>query len=334
MDKVELTIQNGQTIYYPCVEEGITWETERKSYPGKLSFNVMADSTLNIEEGNLVLLKFGNANVFYGYIFTIQRSKENLLKITAYDQLRYLKNKHTMIYKNKTAAEVIKMIAEDFELTIGELEDTEYIFESRVEDNTTLFDIIETALAETTRQKNKIYVLYDKFGKLTLRNIESMVLPLLYDNDTIEDFDYTTSIDSETYNQIKLGYDNKDTGKRDIYMTRDIDNIAKWGVLQYYDKVNKPEDAKNKAAKLLEWYNRKSKSLSIKNALGDIRIRSGSSFFVKLDIAETQVQKLMIAEKVKHTFKNDEHLMDITLRGDIPIKYFTETNSTIVFDSE
>ena len=62
MDNIELTIRNGQTLYYPCIEEGVTWETERKSYPGKLSFNVLTDDILKIEEGNMVNLKFGNAN--------------------------------------------------------------------------------------------------------------------------------------------------------------------------------------------------------------------------------------------------------------------------------
>lgn len=35
-----------------------------------------------------------------------------------------LKNKDTYVYTNKTASEVIKMVAEDFQLNVGELEDT------------------------------------------------------------------------------------------------------------------------------------------------------------------------------------------------------------------
>jgi hypothetical protein len=33
MDKCELSIQNGNTVYSPIVEEGIEWETERKGSP-------------------------------------------------------------------------------------------------------------------------------------------------------------------------------------------------------------------------------------------------------------------------------------------------------------
>ena len=62
-------------------------------------------------------------------------------------------------------------------------------------------------------------------------------------------------------------------------------------------------------------YNRKTRKLQIKNALGDIRVRGGSSVIVQLDLGDLKVQNFMIVEKVKHTFKNGEHFMDLTLIG-------------------
>lgn len=317
MDNIELTIRNGNTLYYPCVEEGITWETDRKSSPGKLTFNVIADSILNVEEGNPVMLKIGSTNVFYGFLFTMARNKDSTLKITAYDQLRYLKNKDTKFFYNMTATQIIKAIAEDYRLNLGALEDTGYIFESRTEDNTGLFDMIEFVLAETTRQTGRLYVMYDDFGKLTLKNVENMKLPLLYDNDTAEDFDYTSSIDSNTYNRVKIAFDNKDTGKRDTLVSQSGENMNKWGVLQYYNKENENTFTQAKADALLKMYNQKTKSLSLKNAIGDLRVRAGASIVVKLDLADTNVNRFMTIEKAKHTFKNGEHLMDLTLRGGV-----------------
>ena len=49
-----------------------------------------------------------------------------------------MKNKDTKVYEGKTAAQFIRMIAEDFSLNVGALEDTEYVIESRVEENTSL----------------------------------------------------------------------------------------------------------------------------------------------------------------------------------------------------
>lgn len=316
MDNVELIIRNGQTVYTPCVEEGIIWETERKNSPGKLTFTVLADSVLKIKEGNPVRFKLNDTNVFYGFLFSMTENKENTLKIVAYDQLRYFKNKDTKVYSNKTASDFIKMLATDFNLNLGTIEDTEYVLESRVEDNSELFSMVDNALSLTTQYKKKIYVLYDDFGKLTLKNIENMKLNLLYDKDTMEDFEYSSSIDNNTYNQIKLTFDNKDTGKRDVYIAKDSSNINEWGLLQYYDKLNVESLGQSKADGLLSLYNKPAKSLSIKNVLGDLRVRAGASILIKLDdLEETNVIRYMVVEKAKHTFKDNEHLMDLTLKG-------------------
>ena len=313
---VKLTIDDGKTVYEPCVEDGVIWETERKGVPGKLTFNVLQDSLLKIEEGNAVRFKKDDKNIFYGYIFTLSRNKDETVKVTAYNQLRYFKNKDSYIYSNKKANEFISMIAKDYELNVGTLEDTGYVIPMRNEDNSTLFDMIDYAIMETNRNTNKLYVLYDDFGKLQLKYVEDMRLPLMYNKDTLEDFEYTSSIDSNTYNQIKLAYDNKDTGKREIYMTKDSENINKWGVLQYYEKIDiQKVDGQSKANILLKNYNQKTKTLSIKNCIGDVRVQAGFGIMVELDLIDIKLKKWMTIEKAKHTFKDNEHLMDLTLRG-------------------
>lgn len=106
-----------------------------------------------------------------------------------------------------------------------------------------------------------MFVLYDDYGKLALKNIENMKISgyIIY-NESAENFEYTSSIDEQTYNQIKLSYDNDDTGKREIYITKDSSNIQKWGVLQYYDTLTKKENGKAKADALLKLYNQVTKS--------------------------------------------------------------------------
>lgn len=315
MNNIELIIQNGSNIYYPVVEEGITWETTRKGVPGILNFTVVKDGILNFQEGNAVRLKVDGNNVFYGFVFKKERDKGNTIQVTAYDQLRYLKNKDTYVYTNKTASDVVKMIAADFKLNVGTIEDTGYIIASRVEDNKTLFDIIQNALDLTLQNKKKLYVLYDDFGKLTLKNVESMKLNLMIDDETAENYSYTSSIDGETYNKIKLSYENKETGKREIYISQDTSNINQWGVLQYFETIEETTNGKVKANTLLSLYNRKTRNLTIKNAFGDVRVRGGSSIIINLNLGDVIVQNYMIVEKVKHTFKNNEHFMDLTLRG-------------------
>lgn len=312
---LELLIQNGNTVYNPVIEDGITWTTQRKSSPGKLQFNVLKDDILKVAEGNHLQLKVDNQNVFNGFVFTKKSDKSNIISVTAYDQLRYFKNKDTYNYENKRADEVVSMLARDFNLRTGTLQNTGFKIASRIEDNVTLFDIVGNALDLTLQNKKEMFVLYDDFGSITLKNISSMIVPIVIDEDTGENFSYTSSIDSNTYNKIKLIYENEDTGFRDVYIAQDSENMNSWGVLQFFDKLQKGENGKAKANALLSLYNKKTRSLSISNAFGDIRVRAGCMVVVQLDLGDVKLQNLMLVEKCKHTFKNDEHFMDLNLRG-------------------
>lgn len=319
---IELLISDpsGNKLYMPVVEEGIEWSTERRSTPGKLTFKIINDGIIDFEEGSRVRLKVDGKEVFYGFVFTKRRDKNQIISVTAYDQLRYLNNKDTYVYENKTVAEFIQMIATDFNLKTGDLEDTKFKIASRVEDNASLFDMIENALDLTLQNTKEMFVMFDDFGKISLKNISSMRVGeenayLLIDEETGENFEYSSSIDSDVYNKIKLSYDNEDTGKRDIYIAQDGTHMNEWGVLQYFDTLSKGENGQAKAEALLKLYNKKSRNLKISNAIGDTRVRAGSLVVVSLALGDVNLKNFMLVEKVRHTFKLDQHVMDLTLRG-------------------
>lgn len=319
---VELLVANetGTKVYQPIVEEGIEWSTERRSTPGKLTFNIVKDDIINFSEGSAVRLRVDGKNVFFGFVFTKKRNKDQIITVTAYDQLRYLNNKDTYVYENKTASQFVQMVAADFSLNVGTLEDTGFVIASRVEENSSLFDMIENALDLTLQNRKEMYVLYDDFGKLTLKNISSMYVGepgayLMIDEETGENFEYTSSIDTDTYNKVKLTYDNEESGKREVYIAQHGENMNKWGVLQYFDTLQKGENGQTKADALLARYNKKTRNLKITNAIGDTRVRAGSMVVVNLALGDMTVKNFMLVEKVKHTFKENEHWMDLTFRG-------------------
>ena len=312
---IELLIQHGDKVFIPVVQEGITWTTERKGCPGELKFKVVKDDVISFTEGDAVRLKVNGQNVFYGFIFKKQRDKEQIISVTAYDQLRYLKNKDTIVYENKTAGELIQMIAKDYMMQTGTIEDTGFKIKSRVEENTSLFDMIQNALDMTLENQKYMYVMYDDFGKIALKGLDNMRLNLLIDEETGENFDYTSSIDSNTYNKVKLTYDNEKTGTREVYVAQDSENMNAWGVLQYFDTLQEGENGKAKADALLSLYNKKTRNLTIKNAFGDVRVRAGSMIVVIMDLGDMKLKTLVLVEKCKHEFKESQHLMTLTLRG-------------------
>lgn len=313
--EIELIIQHENTIYAPVVLDDVTWQTERKGVAGELRFSVKPDGKLNFHEGDGVRFSVDGTALFYGFVFTKKRDKDGIIAVTAYDQLRYLKNKDTYVFENMTASGILRRIATDFQLQVGELAETPYIIPSLVEENTTLFDMLQEALELTVQHKNQLFVLYDDVGKLSLQNIASLIVPMVIDSETGVDFSYTSTIDEETYNQVKLTYDNDETGTREIYMAQDSSNINQWGVLQYFDTLDDGENGAMKAEALLELYNKKVRNLSISSAFGDVRVRAGSMLVVQLDLGDMIMDSLMLVEKCTHSFSENLHTMDLRFVG-------------------
>lgn len=315
---VELLIEGNGKLIQPVVEDGIQWTTDRAGSPSTLKFTVVKDELLGeigFQEGDPVRLRVDGQNVFYGFAFTKKRSKGQSIEVTAYDQLRYLKNKDTYVYENKTASQVIQMIANDFKLKLGTIESTGFVIPSRVEDNQSLFDIVQNALDLELQNKGELFVLYDDFGSLTLKNIASMKLDVLLDEETGENFDYTSTIDSNTYNKIKLTYDNDKTGTREVYVAQHGENMNDWGILQYFEKLQKNENGQAKADALLKLYNKKTRNLKLNDYFGDVRCRAGTMPIVRLNLGDVTLSNYMIVEKATHTFKNNQHTMSLNLRG-------------------
>ena len=312
--------EDHKKFFSPAVLEGISWNTKRRSTPGKLSFKVRKDSVLQFGEGSEVRFLHDGNPIFFGFVFQRECSRDGVISVTAYDQLRYLKYQDTWVYREKTASQLIRMIAEDAKLKIGDLEDSRYIIPVRSEDKKSFLEMIENALDLTLQNTKEMFVLYDDFGKLTLKNISSMKVGsgeqyLLIDQESGQDYDYSISIDGNSYNQIKLSYEDKKAGKRETYIAKSGENINKWGLLQYFDTLKEGENGQAKADALLALYNRKTKKLKLKNVLGDDRVRAGSLIVVKLMLEESSIQNFMLVEECSHSYKEGEHWMDLSLRG-------------------
>lgn len=253
--------------------------------------------------------------MFYGYVFAKKSVSDGLISVTAYDQLRYLKNKDTFIGTGLKASELLKRLSEDFRLQTGTIEDTGHVIDIIDEQNQTLFDMIQNALDETLTNTGKLYVLYDDVGRLCLRNINRLKLDLVVDAETGESYTYQTSIDSQTYDKVKLFYENDKTGKRELYVAQDSSNISKWGVLQYCEQIKTTTGVQAKANALLKLYNNRTRSLGLKGVFGDPRVRAGCSIIVSLTLPDMTLCNYMVVHKVTHSFQGERHSMDLTLIG-------------------
>lgn len=75
----------------------------------------------------------------------------------------------------------------------------------------------------------KIFVLYDNGDGVSLASPENMKSEIMLgDASYVGDYTYTTDIDEQTYNSIKLARPNEKTGRADVFVTEDSENVGKW----------------------------------------------------------------------------------------------------------
>lgn len=314
MAKMKLTIQHNNVLYEPPVEEGVKIEWERTGSPGKLTFTVLKVPGLSFSEGDPVCFYYDNKKVFKGFVFKKKRDREHHIEVTCYDQIRYLKNKYTYVFEKKTATQIIKALCKDFGLATGTMNNTAYVIKAIAEENIAALDIILDVLEDTLLNTGNMFVLYDDFGKIQVKNVANMVSTTLIYEDSAENFDYTSSIDDETYNSVVLYYKGEDESMK-IYTAHSQSKIKQWGVLRYFEEVKSPTIAQNKAKSLLKLYNKKTRELKITGAFGDVSVRGGTLIPVKLNLGDIKTNNFMLVEKVTHTFEDNQHTMDLTLEG-------------------
>lgn len=319
MINMKLTIQHNGKVFEPPVEDGVKIEWERTGSPGKLTFTTFkvgrgSATEMAFQEGDPVCFYYDGKLVFVGYVFTKKRDKEHRIEVTCYDQIRYLKNKYTYVFENKTATQIIQSLCADFGLSTGSMDNTAYVIPAIAEENKAAIDIILDVLEETLTNTGNMFILYDEAGKLQVKNCANMVSTALIADNTAENFDYSSSIDDETYNSVILYYKDKDE-KIQIFTASDSSNISKWGTLRYFEEVKNPTIGQNKANSLLKLYNKKTRELKVTGAFGDITVRGGTLIPVKLDLGDVAANNYMLVDKVTHKFTKDHYTMDLTLEG-------------------
>lgn len=311
--------KNGNVWDISEIVSEITWRTSRLGRPGSLEFTLTKGAPFQTREfavnnGDVVRFRWNGLGIFYGYIFSVEDSRDET-KVTAYDQIRYLLASDTYVFKGVTATDVVRRIAQDFGLRLGRLDDTKYRITTMVEDGQMLLDIIDKALVLTAWNTGKLYVLYDDFGSLTLRDTATLVHDLIIGDESLAyDYQLRRSIDEDTYNVIKLYRDNKKTGKREVYVAQDSANIAKWGRLQLYQSVDEDKNEaqiKELLDQLIKLKNRETLSLRLET-LGDPRVRAGH--YVRVILEEHGINQPYLVDECTHRFRDGEHTMTLDLK--------------------
>lgn len=299
----------------------IEYTSTIKNMPSTLKFkvsrNVILERGLKLEEGSEIRFYAEDVEMFKGYIFQNIRSSIDYNEILVYDQLRYLNNKDSFYFKNMKASDIIKNISAQFKINVGQIDDTPYVIPLLVCDNKTLWKTFSEVLELTEKATNEKYIIYDDFGKLMIKNVKNIAVPLLCTSEdkTMLSYNLKTDIDSDTYNKIKIFKKDKNTKLYSVLTENQGDTINNWGVLQHIelvdDEINLAQ-AKEIAQKLLLAKNRKSFELSVLD-IGNIKVRAGVTIKVKIKDNEEEINSVFYVSECVHQFQNNEHTMRLDL---------------------
>ena len=322
--KYELIVQNNVTGKAWEISElvsEVSWSTQLVSQPGCLTFSYIDEKNdVIIPEGSIVSFKVDGQGVFFGMVFKVGTSENKMVAITAYDQLRFLKNKDTYIMSGMTASQFFSKICLDFNLKHNIIDSSSYTLPATVYDNKSIYEMLENTIDLTLINTGSWFCIRDNFGKLEFQLINRLkTLLFIGDQSSLSKYTFDSSIDDDTYNQIKLIKENKETLKREVYIVKDSSTIKSWGTLQYFEKMDENANAAQiqaRAEMLLKLKNRKTKSLKLDTVLGDLRVFAGSGVILgieHLQAFDVAMNKFFMVTRATHTFKNDSHMMSLDL---------------------
>lgn len=309
--------------------EDITISTSLGTQSGRCDVNIVGDGA-SFSLGSRLQIYNGDNGVFCGYLMSVSMQDENRFSASFYDQLRYLRNVDVLTYKDITASELFKVICgvskslaqynpdyrgQDIEL--GVIDESSYKLPPTVAEGKSYFDMMRDAIDQTLAYEGRYFLIRDVFGKLEFRDIENLKTDFVIDDEgTGIGYNYTIGIDRNTFNQVKVGYENQDAGAREWGIAYDQELIDKWGVLQYYqllkNKLSKAElDARAKQQLLLVAKPTRDVSLT---CFGDFRISAGCGVSISLPrVRAFNGLNRFYVTSCEHHISCDAHTMDLTL---------------------
>ena len=309
----------GNTLNLTNSTTQVVWSTQRTGQPGKLTFTYLRTPESKLEEGDVIRFSVNGQLQFYGWVFTRGFDRWGPVDVVCYDRIRYLKANASYSFYGQSAGDIIRQIAEDFELDVGELADTGYKLPSLIMQDKSCIDIINTAVQKTLLNTGKVYVFYDSGAGLALKEANDLKTDIVIgDYSLMTNYTFDSAIDTQTYNSIKLARPNQETGKADVFVMKDSEHIGKWGLLQLYQTVDEAANdaqVKEQAKVSLEYYNRVLQQLKF-SSLGVPGLRAGALILVNLsDLDGEPFKQYVMLEKAEHTFKNDEHTMELEAKA-------------------
>lgn len=315
---LETSIVNGNQYDLSEIVSDIKWTTGLNSQPGTLDFSMLEDPTVFLRAGDIIEVIVDSKKIFKGKVFSRKKTKDKKWAIKAYDNMRYLKNEDTLVFKASTCSDRFKTICKTQGVPHKVVNASSYKCTPVIEDKHTYFSMIQDAIGETKRAHGIRYAVWDNYGTLELFDINNKITNIvLGDESLVTDYDYESTID-DAFNSIKVMREDKDKKKREIFVAKHDGNIAKWGKLQMVETISDADlnssQLQKQANDLLRQNNKEVRTIALES-IGHMSLRAGNSFVLRLaDLHRDNIGKdnLALITKCTHNL-GSEHSMSLEI---------------------
>ncbi|SER87238.1 hypothetical protein [Psychrobacillus sp. OK032] len=270
-----------------------------------------------VSNGEAIQYFINNKRIFVGSVFDTDINESGNMTVTCYDRNYYtLKSKATRQFKNKKASEIVKQLAKDFGIPVGNIEDTGYVIPKLILRNHSLYDMMQKAMYLTYKQTKKRFFFGNVDGKLTLMQHKNNVTPwILAAGSNLTSASYSISMeDTKTQVQVVGGKDNKLT-----HTAKSVASQKLYGIMQHYEEMDEKattSQVKQRAESLLKELNVLNDQASV-SAIGIIDVVTGCGVYVREPMTGLAGGYYVTSDS--HTFSDGKHEMKLEISASLDL---------------
>lgn len=314
-----------------CEQIKINWELQGNA--GSMDISCIKNEEIDLVEGDIVSLRVNGVNFFYGWVFKKEMSAYDSASFKVYDIKRYLAYKDVDVVGDETVDQFFERICKMANIPYRVVHKSDYIIPGKIQDGETYNNMLQYAIDKTLIGTGKRFCVRANGKTLELVETSQQLTDIIIgDQSLLMDFKYSTDIEN-TYTAFKVQREvasesekskKKDSGMseaqkvllRKTLVSQNNENIKKWGVLQYYEKL----DSKWTDAQLAQHlqlvqnaYSRQTKTLKL-DCLGDVTCIPGNMVTVLIsDLEEEKVAQgtYCLITSASHTITHNDHTMSL-----------------------